>query len=336
MNDSMNHPIQWAFPKDWIITMQLINDFWVSHAIYVSTKLGIPEILKDGPKQCRVISDAVSADPDSLYRLLHFLACYGIFQEQPRQTFSITAFSKRLMKGASGSLYAWTLLSGEIFYQACGSLLECIKTGKSPTPLYQLLEGNTSQAEIFNEAMAELAVMEDNSFFDDYDFSKVRSIVDIGGGKGGLIQTILRENPWVKGIIFDQESVINRMENNLEEGLQGRCTFAKGDFFAEIPGNGNIYFLRKVLHNWSDEEALKILSNCARAMNEESKLFIIDVVLPCKVPFVGEYLTLNALVIGGRERFQEDFERLLDASGLSMDHIIATKSQNSIVVAMKK
>lgn len=149
-------------------------------------------------------------------------------------------------------------------------------------------------------------------------------------------------NFWVSKAIYESTKLgipeilkDGPQEYGIEEELKARCELIAGDFFIEIPANKDIYIIRKVLHNWNDEEALKILKTCYKAMSKKSKLFIIDLILPCNIPFVGEFLALNAMVIGGKERFKKEFQDLLHMAGFKVENIISTKCQNSIIEVSK-
>src|SRR5579871_3576876 len=235
---------------------QMASSYWISQAIYVAAKLGIPDLLKDGPVKCSEIAAFVGADASSLFRLMRALSSLGIFTQTKNEYFSLLPFGEHLRADSPGSLKAITITLGEIHYQACGALLHAVQTG-SPAfdqvfgaGLFEYLDQNTDAANSFNEGMASLAGMLAYAVVLGYDLGRVSSIVDVGGGNGRFLETILEIYPEIQGTVFD---CVNTIERSRPTGPKPRrCSYVTGDFFASVPRGGDLYFLCGVVHDWDD------------------------------------------------------------------------------------
>ena len=169
-----------------------------------------------------------------------------------------------------------------------------------------------------------------------YDFSESRVVADIGGGHGVLLDKILSSNPSMTGILFDSEQVIEGApRHGASIGVGGRRRSIGGDFFESVPRGADVYILKNVLHDWSDDRAVRILKNCRRAMDAQAKLLVIEMVLPLlDDPAFGSLLDLNMLVMsGGRERTKDEYSSLLEKSGLHLTRVIPTLAPVSILEA---
>jgi len=166
------------------------------------------------------------------------------------------------------------------------------------------------------------------------DFSRFGKIVDVGGGHGSFIASILKGNPQMKGILFDAPPVIDGALGRIEaEGIAERCDLVAGDFFQSVPADGDAYILKWIIHDWDDARSTTILRNCRRAIMENGKLLIVESVVPRgSEPHFSKFIDLNMLVMtGGRERTETEYRTLLEASGFRLTRIIPTESPVSIV-----
>lgn len=172
-----------------------------------------------------------------------------------------------------------------------------------------------------------------------YDFSRVGTIVDVGGGHGSLLAAILRANPNSRGILFDLPSAVEGAGSRIEtEGLTKRCELIGGDFFNSVPAGGDAYILKSIIHDWDDERAIAILRNIARAMKPDGKLLLVETVIPerSSEPSFSQLGDLHMLVMtGGRERSAAEYAALFDAAGLKLLNVIPTQSMVSIVEGVK-
>lgn len=324
---------------------QLASGYWISQAIYVAAKLGIADALKDGAKSSNEIALATGADDNSISRLMRALCAVGVFRMNGNETFAITDLGKPLQSGIPGSLRAMVITLGEVHYAAWAHLLESIKTGAAAFPrafgakMFDYL-GRESEAGItFNRAMTDYSALSSCAVLLSYDFSRVRSIVDVGGGCGKLLTSILHMYPSMQGTLFDMSSVIAAAAESLKEHpCRDRCKMVCGSFLETVPRDFDAYLLSSVIHDWDDECAIRILENCRRSMRRQSKVLLVEFVVPAGVQkSFSKLLDLNMLVMnGGRERTELEYQTLFDAAGLRMTRTIPTMSPLCLLEATLK
>ena len=321
---------------------RIATAYWASQAVYVAAKLGIADALAEGPKSCDEIAGATHADSHSLLRLMRSLISLGVFAIDDDGRFRLTAIGAPLQSGMPGSIRSMVLTLGREHYQAWGKLLESIHTGTPAfestynRPLFEYLQCNSEAAQTFNDAMTDFTRQVALATVLAYDFSKIGVAVDIGGGHGALLGTILNSSPSTRGILFDSDHAIEGAKRNIEAaGLRGRCRALTGDFFESVPPGADAYILKNVLHDWDDNHALAILKNCRAAMSNGGILLVIEVVLPLSSDnLFGSLLDLNMLVMsGGRERTQSEYCKLVEASGFRLGRVIPTMALVSILEA---
>jgi len=322
--------------------LQIISGFWISRAVYVIAKLGIPDSLKSGPKTAKELAAATNTHTPSLFRVLRALASVGVLTSADGR-FSQTALSETLVTDAPASL-RWFAVSelGQEHYPAWGDLMHSVKTGEIAfdhffgMDVWQYFQQNPEDAEIFNNSMSGMTAAANEAILRLYDFSGFTKIVDVGGGHGGLITSILKTNPQLKGVLFDGPQVIEGARAKIEAaGLADRCETVAGDFFKSVPGGGEAYIMKWIIHDWSDELATSILKNCRAQIPANGKLILVDSVVPeTDEPHFSKFIDLNMLVMtGGKERTAKEFEKLLDAAGFRLLRVIPTDLPTAIVEA---
>jgi SAM-dependent methyltransferase len=324
---------------------QMAAGYWVSQAIYVAAKLGIADLLKDGPQSCVVLAEVTGSDAPSLFRLMRALASVSVFSHVGEDCFALSRLAESLQTDAPASLRAMVITIGEIHYQACGNLLHSIQTGSPAfnnvfgTSLFDYLQQNAAASEAFNQGMTNLSSMLAYAILMAYDFAGISSIVDVGGGEGKLLRKILELNPEMVGAVFDMPSTIGTVNQELKGNTVGaRCSYIAGDFFDSVPGGADAYLLCGVIHDWDDDQAAAILRNCRGAMGENGRLLLVDMVVPENgASCFSKLLDLNMLVMnGGRERTKAEFSALLDAADYRLTRIIPTMAPQSMIEAMAK
>ena len=324
--------------------LNMISGYWVSQSIYVAAKLGIADLLKDGSQTIDELAQVTGTDVQSLYRLMRALANVGVFTEVEDKRFWLTAIGEYLQTGNAKSLRAIAILLGKEQYQAWGDLLYSVKTGKcayehqNEISFFDYLEQNAEAAQIFNAAMTDFLQEVPASVTDAYDFSKFNKVIDVGGGHGTLISSILNTNPKVKGILFDTPGVIESAKEHIQAArLSERCELIGGDFFQLVPSGGDAYVLSTIIHDWDDEHSIAILKNCHDAMVEDGKLLLVEMVIPSdNKPFFGKLLDLHMFVMhGGHDRTEAEYQSLLALAGFKMTKIITTKSLRSVIEAVR-
>jgi hypothetical protein len=265
----------------------MATSYWVSQAIYVAAKLGIADLLKDGPQSCVTLAASTGSDAASLFRLMRALTSVGVFSHVREDCFALSRLAESLQTEAPGSLRAVVITIGEIHYQACGSLLHSVQTGSPAfndvfeTSLFDYLKQNPEAADTFNQGMTNLSSILAYAVLMAYDFAGICSIVDIGGGQGKLLEKILQFNPDIRGTVFDTASTIERAGRQPEyDAWSWRCSYVPGDFFDSVPPGSDAYLLCGVIHDWDDSRAVRILRNSRRATAEHGKVLIVDMVVP--------------------------------------------------------
>src|SRR5215469_3751596 len=323
------------------VLFQIATGYWVSQAIYVAAKLGIADLLKDGPQSCVALATATGADAASLFRLMRALASVGVFLQVEGDCFALSPLAESLLTDAPGSLKAM-LLTGEIHYQG-GSLLHSVQNG-SPAfdhvfgkSLFDYLRQNADAADAFNKGMSNLSSMLAYAVLMAYDFRGVSSIVDVGGGQGQLLRKILQFNPEMRGTVLDMPAILETANQEAsDDRCGGRCSYIAGNFFESIPRGADAYLLCGVVHDWDDNRAITILRNCRTAMKKSGRLLLVDTVVPdTDSRSFSKLLDLNMLVMTeGRERTQAEFCGLLEASGYRLTRIVPTIAAQSVIEAL--
>lgn len=323
--------------------IQYVTGFWMSRALYVATKLGIPDLLNTGPKTHEELAQATSTHAPSLFRLLRALTSVGVFKKDSDGCFGLTPLSETLRTGVPGSV-RWFIISelGQEHYPAWGNLMHSVKTGEIAfdnffgVDVWKYFNQNPEDAAVFNESMSGMTAAVNEAILSVYDFSQFKTVVDVGGGHGGLITPILKKNPQVKGVLLDANEVIEGAQPRLEAaGVADRCEAVAGDFFKAVPAGGDAYIMKWIIHDWEDEKAITILKNCRKHMQPNGRLIIVDCVVPeGDEPDFSKTFDLNMLVMtGGKERTAAEFEQLLAAAGFKLLRVIPTDVPTALVEA---
>ena len=321
--------------------MRMIHGFMLSQAIYVAAKLGLADLLEDGPRSSEELAGATAMHEPSLYRILRTLAAIGVLTETEQGVFGLTLLGETLRTNAVGSLRPLAIcMGGQCNWQAWGDILHSVKTGESAfehvfgTGFFQHLDRHPDNAKQFVEAMNCCSALYNEAIVAAYDFSRFEKIVDIGGGQGRLITEILKATRTTRGILFDTPHLTPGAERLFEqEGIKDRCETATGDFLESVPEGGDAYLLKHIIHDWDDARAIEILKNCRRSMSKDARLLLMEEIVASDSEFApAKILDLQQLLMpGGRERTEEEYRKLLEAAGFELTNIIQTKSSLSII-----
>jgi hypothetical protein len=327
-------------PLPAVALIQMATGHMVAQAIYAATKLGIPDLVADGPKPCEALARAVGADPSALHRLLRMLAARGVFRHDPDGRVAQSPMSACLQTGRADSLREAVLLWNDEQYRAWGALLYSIRTGDIGfdhvfgTPWFDYLEQHAEPAKVFSAAMTAWTRQAGGAVADAYDFSTVSTLVDVGGGHGIMLTSILDAFSGLRGVLFERPSVVAEAQQSVEAvGLSGRCEVISGDFFAEVARGGDAYLLSQILHDWDDERSLVILRNCHDAMASGGRLLVIETLLSSEADMAFSTLSdLHMLVVlGGRERTEREYRDLFARAGFHLTRVLPTAAPQSIV-----
>lgn len=335
-----------ASPPPPLALYQMAIGHYFSRALALAAKLGIADLLKDGPRHYSELANATGTNPPSLNRVMRLLASAGVFVEQEGGNFALTPLGEYLRTGVPGSMRSSVLLFAGVGIQDNWKELEyCVQTGEpafrrnSPhADPFAAIAQNPEQAKVFDEAMASFAPVTAAAIAAAYDFSAFGKVVDVGGGNGSLLIGILKANPNLRGIVFDLAHAADKARNKIAEaGLESRCEAVGGDFFKEVPSGADAYVIKHVLHDWNDERAIAILRNIHRAMRPGGKLLIAEGVYP---PLIDQTDVsrgaaandVNMLVCtGGRQRSEAEFRSIQDAAGFRLMRIIPTPARISVI-----
>ena len=323
---------------------QMTNGYWTTQIIYVAAKLGIADLLSQGPQSVDTLARATQTHAPTLRRLMRALGGLGLFRESAEHQYELTTLGQCLTSGSPGALRARAILNGEEWYQAWGGLLDCVRTGESPfenrfgKPFFEYIAGRRDTAALFNEAMASSTAGTAAAVVKAYDFAGSRTIVDVGGGTGAFLGAILRANAEARGILYDQPHVAAAAREALAHaGTAGRCEVVAGDFLETVPSGGDIYILSWIIHDWDDERSIAILGHCRRAMTREARLLLIEQVVPAgNQPSLSKLYDVHMRVLysGGRERTLDEYRSLLAAAGLRLTRVIPTDAPRSVIEAV--
>jgi O-methyltransferase domain len=323
---------------------RLIIGYRLSQALHVVAKLGIADLLRDGPRSIDDLARAVGAHPLALYRVMRLLASEGVFTECERARFDLTPLAVLLQSKAPGSLRARAIFDGEgANWSAWGQLAHSVATGEPAfdrahgTGLFAYLKEHAAAASSFNVMMTEQTAAWGRAVVEAYDFSGLGTLVDVGGGYGGLLSAVLAAHPAIRGVLYDLPHVVAGARLNLEAaGVMNRCTIIGGDFFKRVPAGGDAYLLKHILHDWDEPRCKAILANCRHGMPDAGRLLVLETLIPSgNEPSYGKYLDLNMLVLlTGRERTEAEYAKLLGTAGFTLSRIVGTQSEVSILEAV--
>jgi len=324
-----------------IAMLQLISGFWISRGIYITAKLGLADLVKDGAKTADELAAATEAHAPSLFRVLRALASVGIFTQDEQDRFGDTPLLQTLRSGVPGSLRSFAMTElGEEHYPAWGDFLHSVRTGGIAfdhafgTDIWKFFAQHPDNAKIFNDAMSGLTAQANEALHAVYDFAGIKTLVDIGGGHGSLISSILRRNPDMRGILFDSPQVIEGARPVIQSSdVAGRCELSSGNFFESVPAGGDAHILKWIIHDWDDAQSIAILKNSHRALPENGKRILVEAVVPAgREAHFSKFIELNMLVMtGGRERTEAEFRELYQRAGFRLTRVVPAESPFSVI-----
>jgi hypothetical protein len=323
--------------------MGLITGYWTSQAVGVVAVLGVADQLRDGPRRCEDVAQAVGANPQALYRVLRLLASLGVFAQPAPGSFELTPLGETLCSHSPGSVRNFAITqTAPGHWLPWGRLLDSVRSGDPMTDqalgmeLFDWYAKNPDEAAYFSAAMGNLSALAASELVRVYDFSSVETVADVGGAHGVLVSAVLTANPTARGILFDLPHVISTAGDAITAaGVTERCELVSGDFFEAVPEGADLHVLKQIIHDWDDRRATLLLQNCHRALAPGGKLLLVEMVVPPdNRPSPAQAMDLNMLVLlGGRERTEEEFERLLQAAGFRLEQIIPTHSPFEVIEA---
>jgi hypothetical protein len=319
----------------------LLHGFRTTSIVLAAIYTGVLDTLRTAPMDDSSLARETRAHAPSLVRFLRALERIGIVQRDAG-TVALTAIGRRLADPA-GVFRARAKLIGDEYIAAWQHLAHTVMTGETAFDRafgmsawdYRARRPDLSAA--FDRTMADHRAGASRAVLASYDFSQARTIVDVGGGPGGLIAVLLAAHPHARGVVFDQPHVVADAPAVLDAaGVTARASIVGGSFFDAVPAGGDTYMLQYVLHDWSDEQCVMILRNCRAAMDAHSRLLIVENLIPARSVPNDHVVMLDLhmmVMLGGRERMREEFDALLHDAGFELESTVPTGGAGYILVA---
>lgn len=309
---------------------ELLEGFQVTQALYVAAKLNLADALRDGPKTAAELASSVGAHALSLLRLMRYLVRVGVLAEVDGDRFALTPLGEPLRSDHPDSLQSLAVLYGSpLIWRPFGELYEAVATGDRAferafgQPFFAYVDRHEDDAAVYNAVMSAGLPLE---LLDVYDFSSFHTIVDVAGGQGAFLQAILERSPQAHGVLYDQPSVVEHASVSPNADVMARFEAVAGDMFASVPTGGDAYLLKRIIHDWSDEEAIQILRNCRQTMNAGGKVLLIEQVL--HPGHYSEFATAEdvqmMVLVSGRERTEEEYRALFAAADLQLTRVVSS------------
>lgn len=331
------------------VVLQFASAYVPCSALWVAAELKIADLIGTGSKPVSELANVTGVNEDALFRILRLLAMVGIFTETEPRHFALTPPAELLRSDHPQSMRDTVIwLADPLHFHIAAELLHSVRTGQ-PTvehltgkPAFEYISSNELEFGRFHRAMTNLSALAVGAALEAYDFSGVNTIVDIGGGHGFAICSILKKYPQMRGVLFDMEDIVPGADQRIcELGLEERCRTVSGDFFQAVPEGGDVYFMKHILHDWTDAQATTILRNCRRALdskrdgNRPGKVVLLEfVVPPGNQPHPSKVIDIEMLFFpGGRERMEHEWRDLFAGAGFRLSRIVPTPSPFSVIEA---
>jgi len=310
----------------------MAQGYQLSQALYVAAKLGVADLVAEGRRTPLQLATILDVHPDPLARVVRALVVAGVFTEEEDGGIGLNDAAEALKRDAPGHIRDVVVNFGEEMYRSFGSLLHTVQTGETAfnsvygMPLFDYY-GEHPDAEASGSARMTARTLAAAVELAGSDLlaEGTSTVIDVGGGRGTVVAELLAANQGLRAVLVERGSVLKLAQAYLEErGVHERCDLMEGDFFSYVPGGGDQYLLKSVLHDWDDERCITILSNCREAMHERARLGIVEYVLPPHATADLEHLPsalLDLIMLtyaGGRERTEQEFTSLLERSGLRL------------------
>lgn len=312
----------------------------LSRAICTIGELGVADHIEKGAAQpVEKLARLTGAHERSLYRMLRFMASHGVFQETAQGSFDHTPLSAALRSDAAGSFRPAAQMFHRIF-AGWNGLDHAVRTGELSfqqvygQPLFDYVGSHPDLAPIFDAGMTAFHGHETSAMLEAYDFSDVEVLADIGGGNGSLLGAVLLRYPRLRGILFDLGHVIGRARGALQSlGVHERCSVVEGNFFESIPKGADTYLMRHIIHDWTDEQSVQILSNCRKVVPSHGRILLVEFAVPSENEgSLGKDADMLMLAFpGGMERTEVEYRALLEQSGFRLSKTTRTSCAVNVI-----
>ena len=315
--------------------IRLSMSYIPTRVIYAAAKLELTDHIDDDGASAQDLAHKIKVDAAALYRVMRVLAGLGVLRQDDKDRFYVTPFGETLRKDSPQSVRDYAIYSHELVYDTFKGITDTVRSGKPVIDDYfGFLRANPDREAIFHAGMSNRGRVETAAVLDAYIFSGPQTVVDVGGGNGGFLSALLARNDHLSGVLFDQASAIEGAKAGCGGPLP-RCKLLPGNFFEDVPSGGDTYILKRVLFDWTDQEALRILKNCRRVMNSDARLLIIEPLIgPPNEPCPAHLFDMTFLVmLHGRLRTADEYSHLLGQTGFRLQRVVPTQSEVSILEA---
>ncbi len=325
--------------------LDLVIGFWSACAVATFARLGVADHLADAPRHPTELARDLGLDADGLFRLMRALAALGMLTRTEDDRFALTAAGQALRSDVPGSQRA--LIASELdtaHYLPWGRLEQAVRTGR---PVFESVfsmktweyyrDRSPEEGRLFSANMTAMSQIETRGILASYSFADAECIVDVGGAHGAFLAAVLREAPRARGILFDQAQVVAEASTVLRTfGVEQRVQCIAGNFFESVPGGGDVYLLKHILHDWDDADCIRILEHVRTAMRAGGRVVVAEHPLPendVGAP-MGALLDLNMLImLGGKERTPAEYAALFEKAGLKLTRVVPTQAPSAIIEA---
>jgi hypothetical protein len=321
---------------------RLIDGYLTTQLLYVAAKLGVADVLADGPRTGREVAEAVGADPDALTRMLRGLVLEDVLAQDASGRFALTAVGDGLREDVPGSQRGAILVRGEVYWSAAAGMLRTAIEGGTAFEhvhgerFFEHLAADPEREAAFQASMADRARREAADVVAVYDFAGLRDLVDVGGGSGVLLEAILCATPGLSGVLVDRPKAVELAKRRLAAaGLEDRCRCVTGDFFAHLPPGADGYLLSRVIHDWDDADARRVLATCRAAMSADARLLLVEAIVPEQPRDAPEAIRMDLhmlMLLRARERTEAQFRDLLAGAGFDLRRVVPTGSAAGLSV----
>ena len=326
------------------LLFQIATGHFMASALQVVVRLGIPARLATGGLTAGELASATGVQEDALYRVLRALAAAGVFEETAPRRFMLSEAGQALRPDVPGSMHDMALwVTSPFHFKVYGEMMHSVRTGQPAAekvigmPVFEYFPRDPELSEIFNNAMTTFSNQVIPAALEAYDFSGIDLLVDVAGGHGAVLTTILQQHPTMRGVLFDLDHVIAGAKPRIAAaGLAGRLQTEVGNFFTKVTPGADAYIMKHIIHDWDDDRALRILHNIRTAMGAKRGRVILleSVISPGNTPDLGKIIDLEMLVMpGGKERTANEFEQLFTQAGFELTKIVPTRSPLSVIEA---
>jgi O-methyltransferase domain len=316
--------------------------FFTQRCLHAAARLGVADALSSGPLDVDALAQRIGADPGSLYRILRFLASQGVFVESAPRVFGLTPRAECLRSDEPNS--ARWLFAHDLMGRASAEIVHSVRTGTSAfekmfgEPLWDYLAAHPDENDWFNRHMQSQAAPLAMTAIEAYDWSRSRIVVDVGGGTGRFLGGLLQKQPHLSGILVDLPHVVASAGAVLQEaGVSKRCRIVAGNFFEGVVAEGDTYVLSRILHDWDDEKALRILRTVRKSMPAKARLLILEMLVPeGGKPHISKVLDIAMMMLfgGGRERTEKEFAELVREASFEAPAVIPTSGPTWVIEAI--